>query len=90
MSFNGAINHFYKRNGVDFMKRFDPEKFRYQMAMHGFNIRTLARYTGIHENTVGNISRGTSVPHSDTLGKLVSGIGCKYEDLFTEEPPKKE
>lgn len=72
------------------MKKFDPEKLRYQMAMHGFNARTLSKASGVTENSVGRTLRGITVPHSDTLGKLIKAIGCDYNDLFTEEAPEKE
>ena len=67
------------------MKVFDPEKMRYQMAINGYNIRTLAQATGISENGIGRTVRGKSVPRSDTIGRLMKALNCDYNDFFTDK-----
>lgn len=69
------------------MVKFDRSKLREQISLKGLNARTLAKETGISENTIGRILRGENLPQPATIKKIVAVLGCSPETFYTFETP---
>ena len=60
---------------------FNPEKMRYQMALHGYSSSAVAKEIGVNVNTIQRTLRGATKPKPQTLKAIADVLDCSVSDF---------
>lgn len=64
----------------------DPEKLKAARKAKVYSLQDLARYSGVHRQTIYNLEAGRRKPHPATVRKLADALGVDPLDLMGEDP----